>query len=532
MYVSRYFRIDSVPWQQAAAGAGEALGGGQGVGAGEVAGAVSVAEGPAAEDLLWEHAGVRPWERAARSVVCHVGVLVMLVLSAAAVARVHRARAALGVAGDVAAALAVVGGNVVLRWGVGRAGGFKKKLLVSAQEASVARAVALALTANSVGIPVLLGADAGACRYAVARVLRGVLEHVWGLRGRELEAQVDAARAALPLGAGAHRDLTPDWYASVGVGLVGVALGNLVMLSLAPVVAGGVVRGVRAWWFRASMSTRVHTTRQAGALLQAPAFDLAGRYGVLLAWMGSTLVLAPAMPVLWLVGAVALWAAYVVDKVVLLRRSRAPAASTRALSDACLGYLKYPAILHMAVAVWAFSAGNANPLAPAFPRSGSVLAPTACVPAPAAPAQCAALPGCHWSPSSASAEHHRGGPGASAAGGGAGVIGAGACRQDPGSAGYVVDIGPRVSNPVTAPTTAATIVLLGCLLVLRSPWGAQLSAAAAAALARVPGAASCLVLFAGNAGSAGELLPSYAHAVRTRRFGAGAADYDPSQVSP
>ena len=167
-----------------------------------------------------------------------------------------------------------------------------------------------------------------------------------------------------PFFAGRFRDLSPQWYGRVGVALFITVLCNLA-LPFVSMVFGVLNRCSSSCW---CCLRGPYTRRSLTRSLQAPCFELGARYGVMLNFTFTSMLLASGMPALWLVAALLFFITYMVDKIVLLRLSRTPVNYSRTISDVCIGWFKYAAVLHMAMSVWTFSATNVNAGGPSFPR--------------------------------------------------------------------------------------------------------------------------------------------------------------------
>ena len=236
--------------------------------------------------------------------------------------------------------------NAVLRVVVSWLGTFKRLPLVSVMEASMARAVFVGQFANTALVTMLVYAEVQTIKDALQKALhRDVLDR-------------------FPFFAGRFPDLSPQWYGRVGVALFITVLCNLALpfVSMFFAVAN-------RWWSSCVCCLRgPYTARSLARSLQAPRFELGARYGMVLNFTFTSLMLTSGMPALWLVAALLFLITYMVDKIVLLRLSRTPVNYSRTISDLCIGWFKYAAVLHMAMSVWTFSATNRNADGPSFPR--------------------------------------------------------------------------------------------------------------------------------------------------------------------
>jgi hypothetical protein len=189
--------------------------------------------------------------------------------------------------------------------------------------------------------------------------------------------------ALFPFAGPGFTDLSPRWYGRVGVVLI-ITMFAQVVLPLLP-LASGIISSLACWWSTASSTLSFtksfprlfvrapQTKRSMARCTEAPSFELGTRYGLLLHLVFTALLLTPGLPIVWLVAGLLLFATYIIDKCVLLRFSRTPLEYTASISDSCLAYFKYAAILHMAVSVWTFSATTdvhtgGKPSALMFPR--------------------------------------------------------------------------------------------------------------------------------------------------------------------
>jgi len=260
----------------------------------------------------------------------------------------------------------------------------ERQRLVSEAEAAAAVSIAAALFFNTALVFVIVFAEVEPIRRAIGAAVKPALalpqvQQALAAFYQYVEAEAEYTEevtqdlvALFPL-AGPYtgfgfRDLSPRWYASVGVVLISSILAQVV-LPLLPLASGIMNRcGLACWWSPASSTLSFtkscprlllrapHTKRSMARCTEAPSFELGTRYGLLLHLVFTALLLTPGLPIVWLVAGLLLFATYIIDKCVLLRFSRTPLKYTASISDSCLAYFKYAAILHMAVSVWTFSA--------------------------------------------------------------------------------------------------------------------------------------------------------------------------------
>jgi hypothetical protein len=271
----------------------------------------------------------------------------------------------------------------------------ERQRLVSEAEAAAAVSIAAALFFNTALVFVIVFAEIEPIRRAIGAAVKPALalpqvQQALAAFYQYVEAEAEYTEevtqdliALFPFAGPGFTDLSPRWYGRVGVVLIITMLAQVV-LPLLP-LASGIINSLACWWSTASSTLSFtkscprlflhppHTKRSMARFTEAPSFELGTRYGLLLHLVFTALLLTPGLPIVWLVAGLLFFATYMIDKCVLLRFSRTPLKYTASISDSCLAYFKYAAILHMAVAVWTFSATTdahtgGKPSALMFPR--------------------------------------------------------------------------------------------------------------------------------------------------------------------
>ena len=145
-------------------------------------------------------------------------------------------------------------------------------------------------------------------------------------------------------------DFTLQWYRQVGVTLI------LTMLfqSLTPALY---LQKLYLHGFKVKhQAKRKLTQRDLNNLFLGPKWELAERYGRLMALIFSTMLLSPALPIMWVIMAIFLFIDFSVNKYTLLRGSRTPVPYGEEITKMFARILPWAAWMHCAMAVWVYGA--------------------------------------------------------------------------------------------------------------------------------------------------------------------------------
>ena len=149
--------------------------------------------------------------------------------------------------------------------------------------------------------------------------------------------------------AGAYRDFDAKWYSEVGLALTI----TLVSQSLAPRVIY-VLLGVKSIQ-RRFLKSRALTQKDMDDIFLGLEFDISKEYAEVLMLVTMVLMYGSGMPVLYLVGCVALLLKMWQDKYVLLRRCKKPVRMSSKLAESTVSVLLLSAILHLCFGIWMHS---------------------------------------------------------------------------------------------------------------------------------------------------------------------------------
>ena len=150
--------------------------------------------------------------------------------------------------------------------------------------------------------------------------------------------------------AGAYRDFDTKWYSEVGLALTI----TLVSQSLAPRLIVYVLLGVKSIQ-RRFLKSRALTQKDLDDIFLGLDFDISEEYAEVLMLVTMVLMYGSGMPVLYLVGCVALLLKMWQDKYVLLRRCRKPVRMSSQLAQSTVSVMLTSAILHLCFGIWMHS---------------------------------------------------------------------------------------------------------------------------------------------------------------------------------
>ena len=150
--------------------------------------------------------------------------------------------------------------------------------------------------------------------------------------------------------AGAYRDFDSKWYNEVGQALTI----TLVSQSLAPRLVVYMLLGVKSIQ-RKFLKGRALTQKDLDDIFLGIEFDISKEYAEVLMVITMVLMYGSGMPVLYLVGCVALLLKMWQDKYVLLRRCRKPVRMSSQLAESTVSVLLTSAILHLCFGIWMHS---------------------------------------------------------------------------------------------------------------------------------------------------------------------------------
>ena len=153
--------------------------------------------------------------------------------------------------------------------------------------------------------------------------------------------------------AGAYRDFDTKWYSEVGLALTI----TLVSQSLAPRLIVYVLLGVKSIQRRSApfLKSRALTQKDLDDIFLGLDFDISEEYAEVLMLVTMVLMYGSGMPVLYLVGCVALLLKMWQDKYVLLRRCRKPVRMSSQLAQSTVSVMLTSAILHLCFGIWMHS---------------------------------------------------------------------------------------------------------------------------------------------------------------------------------
>lgn len=168
---------------------------------------------------------------------------------------------------------------------------------------------------------------------------------------------------------GKYADFTAPWYADVGISIMFTMM--LYMfgvhgLKLVTIVSSKFFRWQDKHFTSDTRLTNQVSQEQLNKLYLGPEFVIEVRYATALTICFVCVTYAPAMPLMYLITAVAFWLLYIVDKFYFLRVSRIPRAVSPSLAHSVVKSFYVAAFFNLAIAIWSFS--NSVLFAPKFDK--------------------------------------------------------------------------------------------------------------------------------------------------------------------
>lgn len=157
---------------------------------------------------------------------------------------------------------------------------------------------------------------------------------------------------------GDYEDFTPEWYNDIGkTVLQTITLYNIGVHGMKFAVH---FRNKFLRWRDRGFGSDIRITKQVSQenlnkLFLGPEFVIEVRYATVLTVCFVCIAYAPAMPLLYLIGAVGFWATYMLDKWFFLRVYRIPKAGSPALAHTVTKSLYFSAILNLVLSIWIYS---------------------------------------------------------------------------------------------------------------------------------------------------------------------------------
>ena len=157
---------------------------------------------------------------------------------------------------------------------------------------------------------------------------------------------------------GDYEDFTPEWYDDIGK----TVLQTITLYNIGVHGMKFLVHFLHQFlrWRDRGFGSDIRITKQVSQenlnkLFLGPEFVIEVRYATVLTVCFVCIAYAPAMPLLYLIGAVGFWATYLLDKWFFLRVYRIPKATSPALAHTVTKSLYFSAILNLLLSIWIYS---------------------------------------------------------------------------------------------------------------------------------------------------------------------------------
>lgn len=157
---------------------------------------------------------------------------------------------------------------------------------------------------------------------------------------------------------GDYEDFSPEWYDDIGK----TVLQTITLYNIGVHGMKFLVHFLHKFlrWRDRGFGSDIRITKQVSQenlnkLFLGPEFVIEVRYATVLTVCFVCIAYAPAMPLLYLIGAVGFWATYLIDKWFFLRVYRIPKATSPELAHTVTKSLYFSALLNLVLSIWIYS---------------------------------------------------------------------------------------------------------------------------------------------------------------------------------